>query len=178
MCEAHAITIHGGKRKMTRREREVTDMKEITRILEESKIVHIGLCDGDQPYVLPMNYGYVLEDGELILYLHGAKEGYKYDVIRKNPKVSFEMECDVVPFEGRIACQYGTTYASIIGKGRAIIIDDVEEKIKALSILMKTQTGKDFTFDEKLVSIVNVIKITASEYTAKKRPMPAAMPGE
>lgn len=160
---------------MTRREREVTDMEEITRILEESKIVHIGLCDGDQPYVLPMNYGYVFEEGKLVLYLHGAKKGYKYDVIRKNPKVSFEMECDVVPFEGRIACQYGTAYASIIGRGKAEIIDDVDEKIKGLAVLMKTQTGKDFRFDEKLVSIVNVIRITASDFTAKKRPMPAAM---
>lgn len=160
---------------MTRREREVTDMEEITRILEESRIVHIGLCDGDQPYVLPMNYGYVFEEGKLVLYLHGAKKGYKYDVIRKNPKVSFEMECDVVPFEGRIACQYGTAYASIIGRGKAEIIDDVDEKIKGLAVLMKTQTGKDFRFDEKLVSIVNVIRITASDFTAKKRPMPAAM---
>lgn len=163
---------------MTRREREVTDIEEITRILEESQIVHIGLCDDDQPYVVPMNYGYTFEDGELVIYLHGAKEGYKYDVIRKNPKVSFEMECDVVPFEGRIACQYGTAYASIIGKGKAEIIEDVEGKMKGLAILMKTQTGKDFVFDEKLLSIVKVIKITASEFTAKKRPMPAAMQGE
>lgn len=163
---------------MTRREREVTDTEEMRKILEESKVVHIGLCDGDQPYVVPMNYGYTFENGELVLYLHGAKEGYKYDVIRKNPKVSFEMECGVVPFEGNIACQYGTAYASIIGKGKAEIIEDVEGKMKGLTILMKTQTGKDFAFDEKLVSIVKVIKITASEFTAKKRPMPAAMRGE
>lgn len=163
---------------MTRREREVTDTEEMRKILEESKVVHIGLCDGDQPYVVPMNYGYTFENGELVLYLHGAKEGYKYDVIRKNPKVSFEMECGVVPFGGNIACQYGTAYASIIGKGKAEIIEDVEGKMKGLTILMKTQTGKDFVFDEKLVSIVKVIKITASEFTAKKRPMPAAMQGE
>jgi hypothetical protein len=37
---------------------------------------------------------------------------------------------------------------------------------------MKTQTGKDFTFDERMVSIVSVIKITAREFTAKKRPKP------
>lgn len=160
---------------MTRREREITDLEEIKQILDKAKVVHIGLSDGDQPYVLPMNYGYVMEDGKLTLYLHGAKTGYKYEIIEKNPKVSFEMECDVVPFEGKVACQYGTAYASVIGRGRAKILEDVQEKVQAMSVLMKTQTGKDFEFNEQLVSIVNVIQITVSEYTAKKRPIPPAM---
>ena len=51
----------------------------------------------------------------------------------------------------------------------------MEEKEKALSLLMKQQTGKDFTFDEKLVSIVNVIRIDVKEFTAKERKLPAAM---
>lgn len=158
---------------MTRREREITDINKIIEILDKSKIVHLGMVDGDEPYVVPMNYGYVFEDGKLIIYLHGAKRGRKLDVIRANPKVFFEMECDIVPFEGDIACRYGTTYSSVMGKGIAEIIDeDVEEKKKALSLLMKTQTGKDFEFEDKMVSFVSIIKITASEFTAKYRPMP------
>ena len=47
-----------------------------------------------------------------------------------------------------------------------------QEKIKALSVLMKTQTGKDFEFNEKLVSIVSVIRIDSDYYTAKHRPVP------
>ena len=77
---------------MTRREREVTDINEILKIMDTCKIVHVGLVDGDQPYVLPMNYGYTYEDGKMVIYLHGAKKGYKYDLIEKNPKVCFEME--------------------------------------------------------------------------------------
>ena len=157
---------------MTRRERQVTDMDEIIKILNKAKVLHLGLVDGDEPYVVPMNYGYTLEDGELCIYLHGATVGRKIDIINKNPKVFFEMECDVTPFEGKVACQYGTTYASVMGKGTAVVLDDVNEKIDGLSKFMKTQTGKDFTFDEKMVSIVNVIKITATSFTAKKRPKP------
>ena len=48
----------------------------------------------------------------------------------------------------------------------------VEEKKKALSVLMKTQTGKDFEFEDKMVAFVSVIRIDVSEYTAKYRPMP------
>lgn len=160
------------KKGITKREREVTDINEIKEILDKSMIVHVGMIDGDEPYVVPMNYGYTLEDGELCIYLHGAAVGRKIDIIKANPKVFFEMECDVTPFEGKVACQYGTTYASVMGLGKAEVLETPEEKIDGLVKFMKTQTGKDFAFDEKMVSIVSVIKITAKDFTAKKRPLP------
>ena len=164
------------KRGITRREREVTDLNEIIQILDKCMILHLGLVDGDEPYVVPLNYGYTMEDGKLTLYMHGAKTGHKLDLIRANPKVFFEMDCDVHPFEGNHACQYGTTYASVMGRGVAHIIEDVEEKIKALNIFMKTQTGKDFEFNEKLVGVVSIIKVDVLDYTAKRRPAPQMMP--
>jgi len=163
------------KKGMTRRELQVTDIKEIQSILDECKVLHLGLVDGDEPYVVAMNYGYTLEDEKLTIYLHAATKGYKLDVMEKNPKVFFEMDCDIIPFEGEKACQYGIAYKSIMGKGLAEMVEDVEEKKKAMSALMKTQTGKDFIFDDRMVSIVAVIKIQASEYTAKCRMLPAAM---
>lgn len=159
------------KRGMTRREREVTDKNEIRNILETCKVVHVGMVDGDEPYVVPMNYGYTMDDG-VTIYLHSAPKGYKLDVLQKNPKVFVEMECDIVPLEGKLPCQYGTTYQCFMGRGTAEIVEDVEEKKHALTVLMKTQTGKDFEFTDKLVSIVSVIKVQISEYTAKARPMP------
>ena len=158
---------------MTRRERQITDMQEIRDILDRCKIVHVGLVDEDEPYVVPMNYGYTMEeDGALCLYLHGATQGRKLDLMRKNPKVFIEMECDVVPFEGDVACKYGTSYKSLMGRGRAVILEDPQEKMSALSLFMKTQTGGDFAFNERLVSVVSLIRIDVSEYTAKYRPMP------
>lgn len=157
---------------MTRREREVTDLNEIVRYLDTAKVLHLGLVDGDEPYVVPMNYGYTMEDGKLTLYLHGALRGRKLDVMRVNPKVFFALECDLQPFEGSVACKYGLAYASVMGRGMATIVEDVEEKKKGLSILMKTQTGKDFSFTDKLTTVVSVIRIDVSEYTAKYRPMP------
>ena len=160
------------KQGITKREREVTDINEIKEILDKSMIVHIGMVDDGEPYVVPMNYGYTLENGELCIYLHGATVGRKIDIIKKNPKVFFEMECDVTPFEGKVACQYGTTYSSVMGRGTAVVLSESADKIDGLTKFMKTQTGKDFTFDEKMVSIVNVIKITSTDFTAKKRPKP------
>jgi nitroimidazol reductase NimA-like FMN-containing flavoprotein (pyridoxamine 5'-phosphate oxidase superfamily) len=156
----------------TRREKQITDINEITEILDKARVLHLGLADGDMPYVVPMNYGYTMESGELTLWLHGATKGRKLDVMRANPKVFFSIECDLQPFEGDVACRYGMGYKSLMGSGVAEIIEDVELKKRALTHLMKTQTGKDFEFNDKLVSVVSIIKIDVSEYSAKNRPVP------
>ena len=157
---------------MTKRERQITDRDQIENILNTAKVLHLGLSVNDEPYVVPMNYGCTMEEGKLVLYLHSALRGKKLDMIRANPRVFFSLECDLVPFEGQVACQYGLAYSSVMGRGTARIVEDVEEKKKAMAILMKTQTGKDFTFEDRLVSIVAVIRIDVSEYTAKHRPIP------
>ena len=52
------------------------------------------------------------------------------------------------------------------------ILENPEDKMAGLSIFMKSQTGRDFQFNERMVSAVAVIKIDVSEYTAKHRPIP------
>ena len=160
---------------MTKRERQVTDPQQILDILDKGKVLYLGLCAGDEPYVVPMNYGYTMEEGKLVMYLHSAVQGKKLDMIQNNPKVFFALDCDRQPFDGVKPCQYGMVYSSVMGKGIAQIVEDVEEKKKAMTILMKTQTGKDFQFVDRLVSIVTVIRIDVQEYTAKHRPLPEKM---
>lgn len=160
---------------MTRRERQVTDINEIIKILDNSKVLHLGLVDGDEPYVVPMNYGYTYENEKLTIWLHCARQGRKLDIIKVNPKVFFEMEYGITPFEGEVACKYGITYSSLMGRGVATIIEDVETKKFALSSLMKTQTGKDFEFDDRMAEVVGVVKIDVLEFTAKHRPLPKEM---
>jgi nitroimidazol reductase NimA-like FMN-containing flavoprotein (pyridoxamine 5'-phosphate oxidase superfamily) len=157
---------------MTRRERQVTDEQQIRHILDTAKVLRLGLSVQDEPYVVPMNYGYTMENGTLTLYLHSALRGKKLDMMRANPRVFFELDCDHVPFEGDVGCKYGLSYSSIMGRGTACILEDTGEKQKALSLLMKTQVDKDFSFSEKMDSVVAVIRIDVAEYTAKHRPVP------
>ena len=157
---------------LTKRECIITEPAQITAILDTAKVLHLGLAADNEPYVVPMNYGYTLEEGKLTLYLHSAVTGNKLTYIRANPKVYFSLECGLQPFEGKVPCQYGLAYSSLQGRGTARIIEDAEEKMEAMSILMKTQTGKDFSFNERLVSIVSVIRIDVSEFSAKHRPIP------
>lgn len=155
--------------RMRRRDREIETREEMIYVLDTCKVMRIAMHDEDGIYILPMNYGYTYEGDELILYLHAALEGKKLDLLRENPKVGFELDCDHELIEGRVACQYGYRYASIVGQGKAEIVEEPGEKMKALSVLMKCQTGKDFEFNERLVSIVSVIKITADEFSGKRR---------
>ena len=157
---------------MTKRERQITDPEKIAAILDAGKVLHLGLSVKDEPYVVPMNYGYTHENGKLVVYLHSALQGKKLDMIRANSRVFFTIDCDRVSFEGEKPCQYGLAYSCVMGKGTARIIEDVEEKKRAMSVLMKIQTGKDFSFEDRLVSVVAVIRIDVEEYTAKHRPVP------
>ena len=52
---------------MTKRERQITDEKQIMQILDGGKVLHLGLAVNNEPYVVPMNYGYTREDGKLVL---------------------------------------------------------------------------------------------------------------
>ena len=160
---------------LTKRECLITDPEQIRHILDSGKVHHLGLSVNDEPYVVPMNYGYAWEDGKLVVYLHSAVRGRKLEMLQANPKVFFSIDCDRMPFEGRVPCQYGMVYSSIMGRGTATLVEDPEAKMEAMSIFMKSQTGKDFTFNERLVSIVTVIRIDVAEYTAKHRPLPEAM---
>ena len=157
---------------MTKRELQVTDLNEIKAILDTAKVLHLGMAVEGEPYVVPMNYGYTLEGEKLTLYLHSAVRGKKLDMMRSNPRVFFELDCDRKSFEGEKPCTYGMSYSSLMGRGVAVPVEDPEEKMQAMTHLMKTQTGKDFSFNERLVSIVTVIRIDVTEYTAKHRPIP------
>lgn len=155
---------------MLRRDREITDINEMLEVLDSCQVIRLGLHDEeDGIYVLPMNYGYTYEDDTLTFYLHAALDGKKIDLIKKCGKVGFELDCNHKLVEGRLPCQYGYRYASIIGNGEAEILEDPQEKVKAMAILMKCLTSKDFEFNERLVSIVSVIKVTAKSFCGKKR---------
>ena len=157
---------------MTKREYRITDPEEIERILSTAKVLHLGLAVDNEPYVVPLNYGHTWENGKLVLYVHSALRGKKLDMIRKNPNIFFELDCDRVPFAGIKPCQYGLSYCSVMGRGTAAIVEDPEEKLKAMMALMKTQTGKDFVFEPRWLDVVAVVRIDVTEYTAKHRPIP------
>ena len=156
---------------MRRTDREVKDAEGILQILEACKVCRIGMMDGEKIYMVPVNFGYVYEDGKLALYFHGAREGKKMELIQKNPAVGIEMDGAHELVTGKTACQYSYHYASLIGTGRAEIVTEPAEKLKALALIMKCQTGEEFEeIKENLgvVQAVGVIRAEVEEFTCKR----------
>ena len=154
---------------MRRKDREITDINEILELVAKTDVLHLGLFDGDYPYIVPLHYGYEYADGTLTFYMHGAKEGHKIDLINANPNICVELENDVELIPGDVACTYGSSFASVIGRGTASIVTDEEEKIKGLKLLMENQTGRAFEIDARMAAAVAVIKVTTDNFTAKAR---------
>ncbi len=156
---------------MRRKDREVTDFTEILKIIDAAKFLHLGMMEQEYPYVVPMHFGYEYAENQLVFYLHCAKEGHKLDVMRENPHVCVELETDVeLVSGGEVPCKYGSSFASVIGRGKAELVENEQEKIKGLKLLMQNQTQKAFEINEEMAASVAVIKVTVDEFTAKRRP--------
>ena len=155
---------------MRREDREVTDINEILEIVGKAKVLHLGLFDLQYPYIVPLHYGYEYTDGKLVFYMHSAQEGHKLDLIKENQNVCIELDCDINPISGgNIPCKYGAEYSSVIGRGKAEIVQDVRIKIKGLRLLMENQTGRKFVIDADMASSVEVIRVVLTEFSAKAR---------
>ena len=155
---------------MRRKDREITDMRQILSIISKAKVLRLGLFDEEYPYIVPLHYGYEYAESRLFFYMHSAKEGHKLELIADNPRVCVELDCDAELISGgEVPCMYGSTFASVIGRGIAEIVTDEKEKTKGLSLLMKHQTDRDFAFTGEMAATVAVIRVTIIEFTAKAR---------
>ena len=151
---------------MRRRDREVTNKEELLNIIRKCQVCRIALNNEGFPYIVPLNFGLIVEGEEIQLYFHGAKEGTKMELIKKDPRASFEMDCEHRLIEGDFGCQYTMEFESVMGTGKIEIVEG-EEKIDALHYLMKQYTDKSFTFDKRHANAVEIFKLRVESITGK-----------
>jgi len=150
---------------MRRSDKEITTKTFTNKILSEAEIIRIAMVDEGNPYLVAMNYTYA--NG--FIYMHSAKEGRKIDILKKNNKVAFQVDTSSELVLREEACNCGTKYLSVFGTGKAIFIDDLEEKTKALDKIMSKYTGKvEFEYPEKMLEKTLVIKVKIESVTGKK----------
>lgn len=161
----------GRKKSMRRKKRQVTDVASIKNLVEKSQVVRIALNGEEYPYVVPVNFGYEWNEEKLTLYVHGANEGKKVSMIKTDPKVAVEMDGNHKLVEGmRNAAAYSYAYQSLIGFGKAELLEDLEERRKALHLLMD-HAAKGAEYDEipeAMLKRTGIIKITLDSYTMKE----------
>jgi hypothetical protein len=151
---------------MRRKEKKITDIKEIEAIIQKAEVCRLGLAVDNTPYVVPVNYGY--EDN--CLYIHCANVGRKLDMIKQNNTVCFEMDVNAEIKEGgQSACNWSTTFRSVIGYGKAFFVEELEQKKRALGIIMRHYSDKtSFKYRIDALKNVVIIKITITSLSGKK----------
>lgn len=157
---------------MRRKDREVTDFHEIIKIIDECEIVRLGLADGDYPYIVPVNFAYKVSGEEVVLYIHGAMAGRKYEMLQKNPVCSFEMD---VPMG--MDCIYEKKdvtmrYKCVMGRARVDFLEGEEKQAAIDDIIMaRHEETKHFEYNKNVVPRTAVARLTVTELTAKVNPV-------
>lgn len=150
---------------MRRKDREIKSKEEIESVIRNSLVCRLGMADEDGPYIVPLSFGYA--DG--CLFFHSAKEGRKLDILRKNNKVCFEVDMVGEMVRGDKACDWGMKFESVIGFGKAFIVEDALSKKAALDVIMAHYSTGQFEYDEKKLDRTVVIKVEIESMTGKER---------
>ena len=153
---------------MRRKDREILEVSTMHQIMGECTCCRIGFCDEGEVYIVPMNFGFSVKEGETTLYFHSANEGRKIDLIKKSKGVGFEMDTNYALRASDVACECSAQFESIIGNGEISIVNEREEKIHGLQRIMYQNTKKeDWTFQPQMVDRVLVFKIVVKTMTCK-----------
>lgn len=149
---------------MRRKDKELSDISSINAIIDKADVCRLAMVNGDRPYIVPLCFGHQ----DKVLYFHGAMEGQKIDLIKENPNVCFEFDVAAETLDDDEACKWSMKYQSVIGFGKATLIEEVEEKRSALGVIMAQYSDKTFDFPEKQVNATAVIKVAIESLTAKQ----------
>ncbi|MBP1736328.1 MAG: pyridoxamine 5-phosphate oxidase family protein [Oscillospiraceae bacterium] len=151
---------------MRRSDREVKDIQTITEIIQRCDVCRIAINHSPVPYILPLNFGMETVDGNIILYFHGASEGTKYELLKQNNRVSFEMDCShrlvTTPETGNCTMEY----ESVIGDGYIEFVED-SGKAHALTVLMGQYHQENFPFNQAVFARTTFMKLEVQNMTCK-----------
>ncbi len=140
---------------MRRKQCEITDCKEIERILGATTIGRIATEGADgYPYITPVNFVY--HKGNI--YFHSAPEGEKLDNLSQNPNVCFEVDIPLAYIDSgfdpdRRICQVHQFYYSVIIRGKAGVVEDGPLKVESLNALIdkhERHCGHEFESEEMI----------------------------
>ena len=154
---------------MRKRLQEVTDSGPIDEIIEQCDCCRIALIDGDRPYIVPLNFGYVRKGRQRLFYFHGAAQGRKIDLIRRNRYAGFELDCRHQLHVRDEACQFSFGYRSVVGTGIISLVEDDAEKTAALRAIMAHYSERtDWRFAAGALAAVAIIKLEVETLSGKQ----------
>ncbi len=152
---------------MRLKSREISDFDEIVDILERCNTLRIAFKGDTYPYIVPVSFGIKRNGSEILIYFHGAKEGYKVEQIEKNPMVCIEGDI----FYKAEETSYGITakYESVIGYGIIEKVQD-DEIVQGLKAICEHYDYAEYPIENcKTLPMTVVYKIKIAELTGKRK---------
>lgn len=150
---------------MRRHDKEISTRREIDEIIRAALVCRIAFANGDEPYVVPISFGY---DGKA-LFIHTARRGRKIEFIENNSRVCFELEANVaLKTDEGDACQWTFEFESVIGYGTIIELDSAEDKSRGLNQIMLHYSGREWEIDEAATATTRVWRIYVESVTGKR----------
>lgn len=165
-------------RPMRQSARQVTDRALICAMLDQMEVLHIGIHDEPSPYVVPVNFGYRFEDA-LVLYFHCAQEGYKLELLARNPNVS-ATAASFISYAGGSVRGHMHDYRCVMARGVARRIDpdtEKEEFDRAYRLLLAHNHRTPMPQDAPVMRFIQLWRIDcpAQEVTAKAEIVPRSV---
>lgn len=149
---------------MLKKDQEITETSAMEAVIRASVVCRLALSDKDQPYIVPLCFGY----RDNTLYFHSGVKGRKLEILRKNPSVCFEFEVNVGVLKAEEACSWNMAYQSVVGFGKAVFLEDMAEKQKALSIIVGQYSDKTLQLPDAKLRKTIVIKVPIDAMTGKR----------
>lgn len=154
---------------MRRKDREVKDYNQMLEILKSCDCCRIGFKEKQGTYIVPLNFGYEVNEQGLILYFHGAGQGKKIELVREQHIVGFELDTGHELIAAQAPCSYTFLYQSIIGKGNISLVENIKEKEKGLKAIMRHYSNnEEWQFNEQMLHAVSIIRLTVTEWSCKE----------
>jgi len=107
------------------------DRETVYGILDEGFICHVGFAIDAQPFVIPTGYGRVGDK----LYIHGSQASRMLRSLAGGINVCVTVTIVDGLVLARSAFHHSMNYRSVVVFGRATLVDDPQEKMKALVAL-------------------------------------------
>jgi len=150
---------------MRRPDREITSRDEIDAIVRAAQVCRIAFADGNEPYVVPVSFGY---DGKA-LYMHTAKTGRKLDFIAANNRVCFELEAKVsLHRDDHDPCAWSFSYESVIGYGTISELTENDDKARGLNQIVLHYSRREWEIEEAQLATTRVWRIEIESLTGKR----------
>jgi len=109
-------------------DRGAYDSETVFKILDEGLICHVGFSVEGQPYVIPTGFARV----EDTLYIHGSAASRMLRTLAEGVQVCVTVTLLDGLVLARSAFHHSMNYRSVVMLGRATLVSDPAEKIKAL----------------------------------------------